>query len=86
MVNVGASEKNSRDGGIAGESRMRRQFRIGAKVKRQIGRSINQKPIAQRIAHGDRGLSLWLNATKSGLLAISAGAVPLRKPSTRSNP
>jgi hypothetical protein len=55
-------------------------------MKRQIRRSIDQKPIPGGITDGDGRLGLWLNATVSGLLAIGTGTVPLRQASTRGNP
>jgi hypothetical protein len=60
---------------------MRRQGRIGSHLEGQIRGGIDQKPIPRLIANGDRGLSLRLDGTVSGLLAIGTGAVPLRQAS-----
>ena len=86
VVHVGAGEKDGGDGRIARRTGMWRQFRICARLDGQIRRGIDQEPIPGAIADGDGRLSLRWDVTVSGLLAIGAGAVPLRQASACGNP
>lgn len=79
MVEIGVGQEHAGDGGIARRGGTRLKFRKRVDLRSEIGRRVDQEPLAGFDAEGDGGLGAGRNAAQPGITTIPAGAIPLRE-------
>jgi hypothetical protein len=84
VVQIGVGQKHAGNRRVPHRFGPRVKFGELLKLRRNIGRSINQEPATLGIAKRYAGLSSGRKGALSGCPAIRAGAIPLGEPSSRS--